>query len=98
MEMDLIFHPAAVLGFMPPLDHNHASDSPYTLPTMPILSRKTCLKALLLAVFAIQIYGATASSKKAVSVEKLTPNEIEEALQVYTRLSYTDIVSCILFV
>lgn len=65
---------------------------------MAILSRKTCLKALLLAVFAIQIYGATASSKKAVSVENLTPSEIEEELQVYTRLSYADIAYCIPFV
>ncbi|KAE9968886.1 hypothetical protein BLS_005620 [Venturia inaequalis] len=48
---------------------------------MTIFSRRTCLKALLLAVFAIQIYGATASSKKVVSVEKLTPSEIEEELQ-----------------
>lgn len=50
---------------------------------MAILSKKTCLKALLLAVFAIQIYGATTSSKRIVSVEKLTPHEIEEELQVY---------------
>jgi hypothetical protein len=49
---------------------------------MAILSRKTCLKALLLAVFALQIYGVTASSRKVVSVEKLTPHEIEEELQV----------------
>jgi hypothetical protein len=49
---------------------------------MTFLSRKTCLKALLLAVFAIQIYGATASSRKVVAVAKLTPHEIEEELQV----------------
>lgn len=78
----------------------HIHDAPevhYTSPIMAILSRKTCLKALFLAVFAIQIYGATASAKKAVSVEKLTPSEIEEELQVCTLLSYADIVCGILF-
>lgn len=65
---------------------------------MAIPSRRTCLKALLLAVFAIQIYGAAASSKKAVGVDNLTTGEIEEQLQVCTRLSYASIVRCSSFV
>ncbi|QDS75940.1 hypothetical protein FKW77_003185 [Venturia effusa] len=46
-----------------------------------MFSRRACLKALLLAVFAIRIYGVTASAGKALGVEKLTPSQIEEELQ-----------------
>lgn len=53
------------------------------------------MKAALLVVFAIQIHGAAASSKKIVSVDKLTPHEIEEELQVHASISYYSMVHCL---
>jgi len=60
------------------------------------LSRKTCLRALLLLLFAIQIHGVVATSRKVVAVGELTPHEIEEELQVLPSLFVHSIIKSML--
>jgi membrane-bound acyltransferase YfiQ involved in biofilm formation len=61
------------------------------------LTRKSGLRALLLVFLFLQIRDVVATSRKIVPVDKLTPHQIEEELQVYLPflISFFIIVSLI---